>query len=51
MLNPCVKKDMATLKSATVIPANIYLLIANNRNTRKRCEIISELTIKTPESH
>ena len=23
---------------------------ANNRNTRKRCEICSKLTIKTPES-
>ena len=31
--------------------ANIYLCTANNRNTRKRCEICSELTIKTPERH
>ena len=31
-------------------PANIYLLKTNNRNTRKRCEICSKLTIKTPES-
>ena len=30
-------------------PANIYLLKVNNRNTRKRCEICSELTIKSPE--
>ena len=29
-------------------PANIYLLKVNNRNTRKRCEICSKLTIKTP---
>ena len=29
--------------------ANIYLLKCNNRNTRKRCEICSKLTIKTPE--
>ena len=28
-------------------PANIYLLKVNNRNTRKRCEICSKLTIKT----
>ena len=28
-------------------PANIYLLKVNNRNTRKRCEIYSKLTIKT----
>ena len=30
-------------------PDNIYLFKVNNRNTRKRCEICSELTIKTPE--
>ena len=30
-------------------PAGIYLLKVNNRNTRMRCEICSELTIKTPE--
>ena len=29
--------------------ANIYLLKVNNRNTRKRCEICSKLTLKTPE--
>ena len=28
---------------------NIYLFKVNNRNTRKRCEIWSKLTIKTPE--
>ena len=31
------------------IPACIYLLKVNYRNTRKKCEICSELTIKTPE--
>ena len=31
-------------------PANIYVLKVNNRNTRKRCEICSKLTIKTPEN-
>ena len=31
------------------IPANIYLFKVNNRNTRKRCEIFSKSTIKTPE--
>ena len=30
-------------------PADIYLLKVNNRSTRTRCEIYSELTIKTPE--
>ena len=29
-------------------PVNIYLFKVNNRNTRKRCEICSNLTIKTP---
>ena len=28
---------------------NIYLLIVNNSNIRKRCEICSKLRIKTPE--
>ena len=32
-----------------LFPAGIYLLKFNNRNTRTRCEICSELTIKTPE--
>ena len=30
-------------------PANICMFKVNNRNTRKRCKICSELTIKTPE--
>ena len=30
-------------------PANIYLFKVNNKNTRKRCEICSKLTVKTPE--
>ena len=29
-------------------PANIYLLEVNNRNARKRYEVCSKLTIKTP---
>ena len=29
--------------------ANIYLFKVTNKNTRKRCEIYSKLTIKTPE--
>ena len=32
-----------------LIPAGIYMLKVNNRNTRTRCEICSKLTIKTPE--
>ena len=30
-------------------PPNIYLFKVNNRNTRKRFEICSKLTIKTSE--
>ena len=30
-------------------PATIYLLKFNNRNTGKRCEIRSKLTIETPD--
>ena len=32
-----------------VIEDNIYLFKVNNKHTRKRCEICSKLTIKTPE--
>ena len=31
------------------VPANIYLFKVNNRNTRKKCEICSKLTIKKPD--
>ena len=42
---------MITLNDVSFInaPANIYLLKVNNRNTRKRSEICSKVTIKTPE--
>ena len=30
-------------------PTHIYLFKVNNRNTTKRCEICSNLTVKTPE--
>ena len=32
-----------------IVPANIYLRKVNYRNTRKRCEICSELIMKAPE--
>ena len=32
-----------------IYPTNIYLFKVSNKNTRKRCEICSKLTIKTPE--
>ena len=33
----------------TIIPASIYLLEFNNKNTKTSCEVCSDLTIKTPE--
>ena len=30
-------------------PANFYLIKVNNKNSKKRCEICSKLTIKTSE--
>ena len=33
----------------TTLPANVYLFKVNNRNTKKRYEMCSMLTIKTPE--
>ena len=35
--------------SKSISPANIYLLKINNKNNRKRCEICTKLTTKTPE--
>ena len=34
------------LQSEETIPVNIFLFRASNRNTRKWCELYSELTIK-----
>ena len=36
-------------EKSTPYPTNIYLFKVNNRNIRKRCEICSKLTVKTPE--
>ena len=41
---------LKTLQWAKV-PATIYLLKINNRNTSKRCKVCSKLTIKTPKRH
>ena len=35
--------------NSKLCPVGVYLLKANNRNTRTKCEICSVLTIKTPE--
>ena len=37
--------------SAPFIPAGIYLLQVNNRNTKRRCKICSKVTLKIPEQH
>ena len=45
-------EDIYTYIAKTTLnrfPANIYLFKVSNRNTRKRCEICSKLTVKTPE--
>ena len=49
------RKDICVLGNVLTLqiilrnyPANIYLFKVNNRNSRKRCEICSKLTIKTP---
>ena len=34
---------------ATIAEYALYMFKVNDRNTRKRCEISSKLTIKTPE--
>ena len=50
-LNTDVSKNTKKFCACYGVPPNIYLLIANNRNTTKRGEICSKLTIKTPERH
>ena len=40
---------MSSAENLSNYPTNICLLKVNNRNIRKRCEICSKLTIKTPE--
>ena len=44
-------KSLATMfkNMDTYSAANVYLIKFSNRNIRKRCEIYSKLTIKTPE--
>ena len=50
-LNPILRNTESnrTVRGRFQIPANNYLFKTNNRNTRKRCEIGSKLTIKTSE--
>ena len=44
-----VRKSKTNIFDESINPAGIYLLKVNNRNTRTRCEICSNLTIKTPK--
>ena len=47
----CLRPESASLNNYhRDNPGNIYLFKVNNSNSRKRCEICSELTIKTPFS-
>ena len=41
---------LLTKDCLTSNPANMYLFKVNNRNTRKKCEICSNLAIKTPDA-
>ena len=45
-----ISNDLFPAPSKT-FPANIYLFKVDNRNSRKRCEICSKVTIKAPELH
>ena len=42
-------KNTQVVSQGRKIPAGIYLLKVNNRNTRTRCQICSKLTIKIPD--
>ena len=44
-----LKATDALVHVMCIVPAGIYLLKVNNRNSRTRCEISTKLTIKTPE--
>ena len=41
--------SVAIVDSEQVNPANNYMFKVNNRNTRRRCEVFSKLTIKILE--
>ena len=53
MITASIMKELNNMYAVQVFsdyaPANIYLFKVNNKNIRKRCEICSKLTIKTPE--
>ena len=43
------RQSVQQLINGKVFSAGNYMFKVNNRNTRRRCEICSKLTIKTPE--
>ena len=45
----CINNENTAMTLMSVYPAKIYLFKVNNRNTRKRCEMSSKLTIKKQE--
>ena len=49
ILSASFDKPYQCIKSDFCFQAEIYLFKFNNKNTRKRCEICSKLTIKAPE--
>ena len=51
MRQPTPKTDVVRPRPIFLYPANIYLFKFNNRNTRKKCEISSKITISTTERH
>ena len=46
---PTTFSSSPSIFTITSFPANIFLFKVNNRNSRKKCEICLNLTIKTPE--
>ena len=46
----CTVKNIITALSTYFIQANIYLFKVNSRSSRKKCEIRSKLTLRTPET-
>ena len=44
-----LEEILFTRADVSSVPTSIYLFKVNNSNIRKRCEICSKLTIKTPE--
>ena len=54
---PCISTSSTTCcasmlqRNVSHYPVNINLLKVNTRSNRKRCEIYSKLTLKTPERH